>query len=897
MTPDKTSSSVSVARLRTEYQENPLGIDVLQPRLSWQLVSDRRGAMQSAYQLCVADQTGEIWDTGQITSSQSTYVAYAGPALRSGQHCTWRVRVWDDAGNASDWSESAWWEMGLLDPSDWRAKWITPGWPESTSSPQPCPMLRTEFRVDGAVRSARLYISSLGLYLARLNGHTISDWQFTPGWTSYRHRLQYQTHDVTTLLINDANALGVTLGDGWYRGYLGWKAQRNIYGEQLALLCQLHVVYVDGHEQWVNSDEGWRAATGPIRQSDIYMGEVYDARLERPGWDRAGYPDDAWSPVHTCPPPSGSLVAQPGPPVRRMDEVRPIALLHSSSGETIVDFGQNMVGRVRLRVQGPAGSAITLRHAEILDAAGNLYTHNLRSATQTDRCILRGGDEEVYEPHFTFHGFRYVAVEGWPGALDLEDLTGVVLHSDMEATGSFECSHPFVNQLQHNIVWGQKGNFLDVPTDCPQRDERMGWTGDAQVFMRTAVFNFNVGGFFAKWLRDLSADQWPDGAVPHVVPDVLATGTDRHAGATGWADAATICPWTLYQCYGDTRVLEEQYASMTAWIEYMRHTGETEYLFGSGEHFGDWLALDQPADGALIGATDLELIGTAFYACSTDIVARAARVLGKASDARKYTALHRKIVQAFRREFLTPGGRLASNTQTAYVLALQFDLLPEKQRPEAACRLVADIERRGHHLSTGFLGTPYLCHVLSRFGYLDVAYDLLLQEHYPAWLYPVTHGATTIWERWDGRKPDGSFQDPRMNSFNHYAYGSIGDWLYEVVAGLNVDPEQPGYRHAIIRPRPGGGLTHARAALETLFGRYAVAWRMKADEMQVDVQVPANGSADVYLPAAQLDQVTESGVPLADASGCRNARQETGDVVVEIGAGDYRFSFAPVSTA
>lgn len=878
-------------KLLCDYRHNPLGLDRPQPQLSWQNAASQRGARQSAYHLRVQTETGLVWDTGQVTSAQSLHLPYLGPALRSGQRYTWQVRVWDEAGVVSEWSEPASWEMGLLEPTDWRAAWITPTWDESTSTPQPSPMLRAEFDVTGPVRAARLYITSLGLYLARLNGQPISDWLFTPGWTSYHHRLQYQTYDVTALLTEGANALGVILGDGWYRGFLGWGNRRNVYGDRLALLCQLRVSYADGREQWVVSDGTWRAATGPIRQSDIYMGEIYDARLERPGWDTIHADTADWSPVRVITPDVGRMVDQSGPPVRRIESVLPQSIFQSPAGETIVDFGQNLVGWVRLRVRGPAGAEITLRHAEVLDSVGNLYTANLRAATQTDRYILRGDESETYEPHFTFHGFRYLAVVGWPEAtpLTLADLTAVVLHSELEPTGVFECSHPLLNQLQHNIQWGQKGNFLDVPTDCPQRDERMGWTGDAQVFARTAAFNFSVPSFFAKWLRDLSADQWPDGAVPHVIPDVLRTPADRNCGATGWADAAVITPWVMYQCYGDVRILEEQYPSMTAWVNYMRGHGTAEFLFGQGHHFGDWLALDQSVDGAVVGATDLELIGTAFFAYSTSLVAQTARRLGKTQEARHYAALHQKIVRAFQREFLTPNGRLASNTQTAYVLALQFDLLPEKHRAEAARRLVADIHRRGNHLSTGFLGASYLPHVLTRFGYLDVIYDLVLQEAYPSWLYPVTQGATTIWERWDGRRPDGSFQNPGMNSFNHYAYGAIGDWLYRVVAGLDTDPAHPGYQRAIIRPRPGGSLTHAQARLETLIGEYAVAWQLDAGTLRVAVTVPANGLAEVHLPSAQLSEVVESGVALPLAPGCANARQADTDVIVDLGAGDYHF--------
>ena len=887
--------------LLCEYQANPLGIDVLRPRLSWRSTSARRGARQSAWQVAVATDAGKLaagdylWDSGRVEDGDSLHHAYAGPPLPSRQRCWWQVRLWDEAGDASPWSAPAWWEMGLIEPSDWQAAWITPGWYEDTRAAEPCPMLRRVVDLDGPITSARLYVTSLGLYAARINGQPVSDWAFTPGWTTYEHRLQYQTFDVTGLLQPGANALAVTLGDGWYRGYLGFQGARNHYGEHLALLLQLHVVYADGHEAVIGSDTTWRGATGALRASDIYNGEQYDARLERPGWDTPGYDDSDWGNVQTLAAPAARLVAQNGPPVRPIETLAPQSITRAPSGELIVDFGQNLVGRVRLSVHGRAGAMLTLRFAEVLDADGNLYIDNLRSAAQTDTYTM-GGGEESYEPLFTFHGFRYVGIAGYPGELPAESITAVVLHSDMPATGEFACSHPLLTQLQHNIVWGQKGNFLDVPTDCPQRDERLGWTGDAQVFARTAAFNFMIAPFMTKWLQDLALDQTADGAVPHVVPDVLSglvfDGKPQvAAGATGWGDAAVIVPWTLYTMYGDKRILAEQYASMTAWVEYMHSHGSDELLFGEGFHFGDWLALDIPIDGAVFGATDLQLIGTAFFAHSTDLLAQAATVLGKADDAERYRALHERIVAAFRREFLTPAGRLASNTQTAYVLALMADLLPEEQRGEAVSRLVREIRRRDTHLATGFLGTPYLCPVLERHGALDVAYELLLQESYPSWLYPVTQGATTIWERWDGQKPDGSFQTPSMNSFNHYAYGAIGAWMVRVVGGLDVDPEQEGFRRALVAPRPGGGITWAKTALDSLIGRYSVAWQRREDTLEVAVSVPANGSAIVRLPGAQLAGVTVDGGPLSTGTGCANARQDGDDVAVEVGAGDYTFAY------
>jgi alpha-L-rhamnosidase len=876
--------------LRCEYMVDPIGIDATHPRLSWRLQSTERGAVQSAYQIQVTQDGKLRWDTGRVASDRSVHLPYGGSALESSRRYTWHVRVWDGGGTVSAWSAPASWEMGLLNAEDWKARWIEPAASEASTAPQPSPMLRGAFAVKGKVKSARAYVTSLGLYELEINGTRVGDQLFTPGWTSYRHRVQYQTYDVTAHVRAGENAIGATLGDGWYRNSLAWGNRRHVYGERLALLCQLRIEFADGRIETVGSDGTWKSTTGPIRMSDIYMGETYDARLERPGWSAPGYPDRDWLPVRVVDPAPRTLVAPAGPPVRRIDIVRPVRILETPAGDTVFDMGQNMVGHVRVSMRGQAGTTVTLRHAEVLDKAGNVYTDNLRAARQQVTYILKGAGDEVYEPHFTFQGFRYVVVSGWPGEPTLDSLVGVVVHSDMRVTGSFETSSPLLNQLQHNIRWGQKGNFLDVPTDCPQRDERLGWTGDAQVFARTAAFNMDVAGFFTKWLADVGADQQSDGAVPHVVPDVLSEKGRGASASAAWADAAVIIPWTMYLNYGDTRVLETQYASMKAWVEYMRRQAGDANLWNTGSHFGDWLAFattDADYPGATTGK---DLIATAFYAHSTDLLKRTAAVLGKTDDEAVYAALVPKIRAAFVREFVTAAGRVGENTQTAYVLALEFELLPDDLRAEAARRLAADVRARAH-LTTGFVGTPYLCHVLARHGHLDVAYLLLNRQQYPSWLYPGTQGATTIWERWDGIKPDGSFQDPGMNSFNHYAYGAIGEWMYRVVAGLEIDPEEPGYKHVLVQPHPGGGLTSAVARLQTLYGEAASGWTLADGTLTVSATIPPNTRGTVCLPAATLAGLTESGVAVASAPGVKHAVQRGADVLVEVGSGSYVFVY------
>ncbi len=887
---------MNVTQLKIEYKTDPIGLDVMQPRMSWQMQSDKRDVRQTAYQIRVAQspeslQKKPLWDTGKIASDASVHVVYAGPALAAQKRYYWQVRVWDGQGQESAWSPVAFWEMGLLSNEDWQARWIEPDWQEDPAQSEPSPMLRKEFKLKGPVASARVYATSLGLYQLELNGRKVGDQVLTPGWTAYDKRVQYQTYDVTALLYNGANAVAVQLGDGWYRGYIGFEGQRNVYGKTLAFCMQMAVLYKDGSSDLIITDDDWTGATGPIRAADIYNGETYDSRLEKKGWNQPGFTETGWKKVRVIPKPDKTIIAAEGPAVARCAELPVMKIIKTPKGETVVDLGQNMVGWVRLKVNGPADATVKLTHFEVLDAAGNVYLENLRAAKQTDIFICNGSGEQTYEPTFTFHGFRYVWVQDFPGELSAQNLTGIVVHSAYAASGRFACSDELLNQLQHNIQWGQHGNFVDVPTDCPQRDERLGWTGDAQVFSRTACFNADVAAFYAKWLKDLALDQKASGAVPHVIPNVL----DHHsptanAASAAWADASVIVPWTVYLCYGDTRILEQQFPSMKAWVDYMAGKAGDSYLWNTDFTFGDWLAFATTHSDYPGATTDKDLICQAYFARSTDIVRRTAEVLGKKEEAVKYADLHAKIIKAFNDEFVTSNGRVASNTQTAYSVALAFDLLPEAQRASAAARLAQDV-RKFKHITTGFVGAPLVCPVLSDYGYYDEAFMLLNRKKYPSWLYPITRGATTIWERWDGIKADGSFQDKGMNSFNHYAYGAIGEWLYRVVAGVEIDAQHPGYKHIIFQPHPGGGLTQARAEVLSMYGPVACGWEIKDKQITIDLQVPANTTATALLPKAELARVNESSQPVGKAAGVKSATQKDKEVVLELGSGKYVVSY------
>ena len=881
-------AQLNVSHLQVENQVNPMGVDIPHPRFSWQLNSPKRNIMQVAYEIKVsaADGKGSSWNSGKVASGQSVHVEYAGPQLKEANKYYWQVRVWASNGQAAAWSAPAQWQMGILSPAGWKAKWIEAGYAEDSIN-RPSPQFRKQFAVEKKIKSATAFITSHGLYEAFLNGRRIGDTWLTPGWTSYNKRLQYQVYDVTQYLQSDKNTVGVALGSGWYRGTLAWNGNKNSYGRALALLFQLQITYTDGSTENVLSDESWRSAVGAIQSSEIYNGEVIDARQEKSGWMINNYDDSKWAGVITKTFDNSILTSTVNEAVKKHETFKALQIITTPKGERVIDFGQNLVGFVMVKIKGNAGDKIIIQHAEVLDKAGNFYTENLRSAKQENTYILKGGGEEYFEPHFTFQGFRYIKITGFTGIIKPEDFTAVALYSDMPETGNFTCSNPLLNQLQHNIQWGQKGNFLDVPTDCPQRDERLGWTGDAQVFSRTAAYNMQVENFFSKWLKDIAADQLPNGSVPYVVPNVLGAGA---AGSAGWADAATIIPWNMYLCYGDKKILEQQYASMKAWVGYMQQQSRKD-LWNTGFHFGDWLFYRPNDDNDGKSAiTDKYLIAQCFYAQSTQLVINAAKVLGNNQDVDKYTILLDKIKAAFLKEYVTPTGRLVSASQTAYVLALQFDMLPESLRAQAAERLVQNIKDYNNHLTTGFLGTPHLCHVLTRFGYTGIAYTLLLQETYPSWLYPVKMGATTIWERWDGQKPDSSFQTPGMNSFNHYSYGAIGDWMYRVIAGIDTYDDAPGYKHIKIMPHLGGNLSYANADLQTGYGMVRSHWKLEKLSLILDVEVPANTTATLYIPATENEIIKEGGQLLGQDKNMMISQTLNDYKVIDISSGIYHFT-------
>ena len=1040
------TASATPVHLRCEYLVNPLGIDQTAPHLSWQSDSAERNWKQAAYQILVANSperlsssNSDVWDSGRTASDESVDIAYAGPALESRRRYYWRVRVWDSAGHMSESVESAWWEMGLLHPTDWNAKWIrwnnpedqtdrqgirwiwvkgqdalavipkttavfqinvqlaekprdaalflaargnfaakvnghevggkrewdafdrrditdqlvvgknlievkvtapdVPQWGpnkgaktmkaalaalvkitlpsgsvvriptdghwqaslENTNRwggvevvsdltdkrlgdpaplPQPAAYLRRTFSLTKNVRSARLYVTALGSYRVSLNGNGVGNGVLTPEFTDYRKRVLYQTYDVTSLLVNGKNVIGALLGDGWYGSALTW-AGMHFFAPPVRFQAQLELEYSDGSHETVVTDESWKAAASPIVRSDIYDGEVYDARLEQAGWDKASFDDSRWSPAATSAAPPIFVSSQIDAPAQVIATLQPKQVTQPAHGTYIFDMGQNMVGWVTLKVKGAAGTTVRLRFAEILNPDGTIYTANLRNADATDFYILKGGAEETFAPHFTFHGFRYVEVTGYPGTPGLDAIQGDVASSvSGEPAAKLATSSELVNRMWSIGIWGQRGNFLSIPTDCPQRDERLGWMGDAGVFWRTGSYNFDIAAFSQKFVQDISDAQNRQGAFTNVSPNTLPSSTvesedappdsDR-IGAPGWGDAGVIIPWTTWMQYGNKTIIEQNWNAMQRWLDFIQ-SRNPDFLRknGVGPNFADWLAPDEN--------TNKDLLATAYWVLIANMMSQMAHAAGKDPDARRYDDLVQSIRVAFQKAYIKEDGEVGTGTQTSYVVALYTKVAPESLEPLLVDRLVKDIESRNWHLSTGFLGTPFLLFTLADHERTDVAYRLLLNDTYPSWGYMLSKGATTWWERWNG-----DTGDPAMNSYNHYAFGSVIAWVYRYAAGIDTTVNSTGYKEIVIHPHLDSRMTSARAEYDSIYGKIISDWNgTPAGPFSLRVTIPANTSARVFLPAKPGGHIIQDGNAV-------ESQTEGGSFVVRIGSGSYNF--------
>ncbi len=862
-------SEYRVSAPRFEHHREALGIGEPRPRLSWRIVSDARFE-PSAYEIEGRWADGRT-ETRTVDSREQVLVDWPFPALVSREHVDVRVRVRPADGSWSAWSQWSPVEAGLLRPEDWTAVPVGHAWSEDPEAMRRPPLLRRNFTLTKPVMRARLYVTAHGVHEVEINGQRIGQDALAPGWTVYDRRLVYSTYDVTAALSEGDNTIGAWLGDGWYRGRLGFRGgYPNLYGSDLSLIAQLECAHPDGTVTTVVTDGDWQAGLGAIHRSDLYVGEYYDARDLQPDWSSPGFAATSWSPVRVAERDRRTLVAPDAPPIRCTEEVTPQRIWTSPSGKTLIDFGQNLVGRLRIDVSGPRGTAITLRHAEVLQE-GELYTRPLRGAAQTDTYVLAGDGPEHWEPRFTIHGFRYAEVTGWPGALDASMITARVYHTDMERTGWLETSAPLLNQLHNNIVWGMRGNFVGLPTDCPQRDERLGWTGDIQVFAPSASFLYDCSGLLANWLKDLAIEQEKlgDGTVPWYVPVIPggARWTPIRPGAV-WGDAAVLIPWALFERFGDLEMVRRQYASAKAWVDLVERLAGDSRLWNTGFQLGDWLDPTAPPDDPIAAMTDPHLVATAYFAWSARHLSLMADALGNAADARKYGTLANEVASAFAGAYLLPDGRLTSDTQTAYALAIMFDLIPAgEQRSGAAARLAVLVAERGNRISTGFAGTPAVCDALTKAGHLASAYALLEETECPSWLYTVQMGATTMWERWDSLMPDGTVNPGQMTSFNHYALGAVADWMHRTIGGLTATA--PGYREVTIAPRPGGSIASANLRHETPYGRIEVAWRLTGDDVYLEFELPigvtarvpgndhryGNGRHNIVLSTAALSEI------------------------------------------
>jgi alpha-L-rhamnosidase len=928
---------------RCEYRVNPQGIDEPRPRLTWEVVSSERGQAQSAYQILVAstpeklhEEQADLWNSGRVASDNTVNVPYEGAALESRRRCYWKVRAWDRAGQPSAWSPTGEWTMGLLKDSDWSSEYVsyrdeTPVFKDRDSLfLPPARYYRREFKSPKPITRATLYATALGIYEVELNGQRVSDEFFAPGWSDYRQRAYYQTYDVTPLLAQGDNAIGAIVADGWYAGYLGFgllttigteQIGRYTYGKTPAFMAQLEIEYSDGSRETIATNAQWKVTgEGPVREADLLMGEFYDARRKMPGWAKAGFDDTHWESVvlakeqgpqpatfYEFRNPEGAgggpeikgrpidlafkapkLEAFPGVPVRAIQELGAKSIARLDDGRFIINLGQNFAGTIRLKLKGPEGHQVTIRYGEMLHPDGTLMTENLRRARATDVYICRGDEVgETFVPRFTFHGFQYVELTNFPGTPTAESVTGIALHSDTPLTSEFECSDPMVNRLFQNVVWTQRANFLDLPTDCPQRDERMGWTGDAQVYVGTATINADVAAFYTKWLRELMESQRPSGAFPGYAPFPFQHGWDF---GTAWADAGVICPWTIWQAYDDTRVIERCWDPMTRFMKWRESTSQDHLGIAHGNAWGDWLAQGED--------TPLEYVDTIYFAISSSLMAQMAAAIGRDAEATHYQDQFDKIKAAFGKKYLRDDGSLTVNTQTAYSLALFANLVPDGLRTQVGKQLATRIANKGNHMATGFLGTRPLLPVLSSVGQNDLAVFLLQSHEFPSWGYEIDQGATSIWERWDSYTKEDGFgrHNAAMNSFAHYSFGAVCEWMFRSLAGIQSGGV--GYQQIVIRPQPPSPESNAqhreidwvKASQQTIRGTIRSEWTVEGDSFTLRVSVPTNTTATVYMPAQQAADVTEQGKPLGTVEGVKVKSEGDGVVVLEVLSGDYHFA-------
>ena len=895
--------------LLCEYTANPVGVDVPHPRFSWVLRHSERGRAQSAYQILVAstrenllNDVGDVWDSEKVESDQSVNVEYKGKSLESKVAYYWKIRWWDDKGQVSPFNEVATFEMGLLTEDDWDAMWIGGG-----------DLLRSQFVIEGEVKQARAYVCGLGWYELRINGKKVGDHQLDPGQTDYEKLVLYSTYNVTDLLTEGENAIGVMLGSGRYAQ--DWSTApphildrlKSYKNASPKVILQLEMRLEDGSFRKVTTDETWKVSKGPIVENDIYNGETYDARLEKPGWDCPGYDDSEWEKAKVVEPPGGQLVSQATlPPIKTIKIIQPLALTNPKPDVYVCDFGQNFAGRVRLTVSGPRGTEVKLRHAEEMHPGGMINVISIIPVKGVDTYILKGEGVEVYEPRFTYHGFRYVEVTGYPGTPNLNTLQGVVVHSAVKSVGGFLCSNPLINSIHKNVLWTQLSNLMSIPTDCPQRVERMGWLGDALMSAEEALYNFDMAGFYTKWLWDIKEAQGEDGSIPDLAPPYLL----RYPGDPAWGTACIVIPWYLYLYYADERVLADNYQVMKGWVDFLESVTPTtispgadyQIVFKEGNRYikyykyGDWLTPGELGFKETTGrywgspmSTPGELVSTAMYYQDAMLLSKIAGILAKSADAKRYASLSEKIKEAFNQEFLK-GDHYALNSQTSNLLPLYLDMVPEDKKEAVFSWLMQNIEGvRDCHVGTGIVGTRYLFDTLTKFGRADVAYKVVTQSTYPGWGYMIREGATTIWERWEY---------VTASSQNHPAFASVDAWFYKVLAGLNQDPSAPGFKRVIVKPHILGDLSYVGASVNTIRGLVSSSWRREENALVLEVTLPVNSEGKVSLPLLGLKNpvvresgrvIYKDGSYIQSVSGITAGKRDDEYITLDVGSGAYSF--------